>query len=291
MPDLPPLDHLWAVFLTAVLPAGAVAAALASLAVVERLGGPKLALLGATLGLAGGVAVGLLLGERLPLVGGASSWNRLPWAALAVLAVGLFARLPWLSPALAWLLRGVVVVDVAWWVLPSDLSAQLWWMPRAFAAVMLLEWALLEYLARRSPGGGVPLILALSAGAASVVLLYAGSGKLAEVATALASALGGIAVVAWLCRTDGSGAVPGSVVLLPGLLVMGWWTMGEYTEVPWLAFLVPGLAPLTLLITLVPPFRSWEGRRLEVLRLALVLAPLAFAVTLTLQTAGDGSWE
>ncbi len=231
------------------------------------------------------------LGERMPLVSGASSWNRLPWAALAVQVVGLIARLPWLSPALAWLLRGVVVVDVVWWVLPPELSSQVWWGPRALAAVVLAEWALLEYLARRSPGGGIPLTLALSAFAAGAVLLYAGSGKSAEVATVLAAALGGITVVSWLCRTDSSGAVPGAVVLLPGMLVMGWWMMGEYTQVPWPAFLVPALAPLTLLVTLLPPFRSWEGRRLEVLRLVLVLAPLAFAVSLAVQTAGDDPWE
>src|SRR5438067_2041931 len=172
---MPPLSEVVDVLLKAVLPALLTAAAL--LALVERLGSPKLAPVGAALGLAGGAALGNWLCGTLTLEEASnSSWNRLPWAALAALLVGLVARL--FSPAVGWPLRGAVAVVAASWVLPGDLRKEVWWLPPALAAVMLVEWALLEHLASRPPGADVPLALALTAFAAAAVLIYAPSKRL-----------------------------------------------------------------------------------------------------------------
>jgi hypothetical protein len=280
------------------------------MALVVLVAGKKLAPLGAALGLAGGV----FLGDRIPalltleprdsvaaylwqalvLSPGDPPWNHLRWAALAALLAGLLARLPWVPPAVGWTLRAAVVVTAGSWILPADVRAATWWLPPVFTAVVLAEWALLEYLASRPPDGDVPLALALSALAGATVLIFAATGRLNGVMVVLAAALGGIAVVAWWRRADSGGAVGAAVMLLAGVLLMGNETKAEPTEdspgVAWPAFALAAGAPLILAVALLPPFRSWQGWRLRFLRFGLLLAPLTVAIALALQ-AGPLEFE
>jgi hypothetical protein len=288
---MPPLDQVRDAVLLGVLPAALVAAVV--MALVERLGGPRFAPAGAALGLASGFMLGGWLQDALTLIANPSAWNRLPWAALLAVQVGLVARLPRVPLVLGWLLRGAVVIAAAWGVVPERVTNALPWLPVAFAAVLMGGWALLEPLADRPPGGSVPMLLALSAFAAGGILIHASSKRLMDAETALGAALTGVAAVSCWRRADGGGAVPGAVVLLPGLLLMG--QQETFTEIPWPVFAAPALAPFMLVVALVPPFRSWEGRRLHVLRLALVLVPLAVAVGLAMSIAplglGEDAWD
>jgi hypothetical protein len=277
---MPPPDLVLDALLYAVLPAALVAAVLTAAA--AWLGGAKFAPAGAALGLAGGVLLGGWLRDTLTLEAGTSAWNRLPWAALAALAVGLAARWPRLPRLAGWPLRALAAVAAAWWVVPPEVRSEVTWLPAALAAVMLAEWALLEPLAARPPGGSVPLALALTAFVAATVLICANTARLTDAATVLAAALGGVAVVSWWRRSDAGSAVPGVVVLLPGLLLMGQQT--TYSEVPWQAFATAAGAPLVLAVTLLPPLHSWQGTRLHLLRWALLLVPLAIAGGLAVQS-------
>jgi hypothetical protein len=263
--------------LKAVLPAALVAAVL--MAAVTFLAGVKLAPLGAALGVAGGFFAGTWLRGALPLAPGDSAWNGLPWAALAALAGGLVVRLPRLPPPAGWLLRAATAAGAAWWSVPAELWKETPWLPAAFAVTILIEWVLLEFLATRPPGAEVPWALALTALVAAAVLVHAGSARLMDIATVLAAALFGIGAAAWWQRADGGGAVPGAVIILPGVLLMG--QQETFGDVPWPAFAAAAAAPLVLALPLLPQ---------PLLRLALILVPLAVAVVLAAQ-AGPLEFE
>jgi hypothetical protein len=260
---MPPLELLLEVLLYTVGPAALVAAALTaagSCCARGRLLGTALALaLGFTAGLWTRAALDTLstsafssaqlarsLPEALTLISGASEWNRLPYAALAALLIGLLARCPRVPPVLAWLVRAAAAGLISWCVVPAAYQTAVWWLAPALAVVVFAQWALLEPLAARAPGG-VALALALSAFVAAGVLIHAGSARLTDAALALGGALGGIAVAAAWLRGAAGGAVPGAAVLLPGLLLMG--QQETFSEISWLAFALAAVAPLMLVLT------------------------------------------
>jgi hypothetical protein len=168
-------------------------------------------------------------------------------------------------------------------VIPEPTRATFVWLAPAFAAVVFLEWELLQRLAAEPPDGGVLLCLALALMTAGVVLLYASIARWMEAAVICASALAGMGLVAWWRRADASGAIPAAVVILTGLLLMGQRETGVET-IPWSAFAVAALAPLMLAGAW--PIRHWPGLPRHLARLLLILIPLIVAILLA-QQAGD----
>lgn len=274
MPTLPPLHLMVDVLVFAILPA-ALGTALV-MAAVEYLGGTKCMSLGAALGLAAGTGVGLWWRGALTL-GPDTSWNRLPWLALAALALGLATRpLKWVH----WIVLIVASAGAAWWVLPVASRSEAPWLVPALAALTAALWGLLEYLAARPAGAGIPLIVAMAFFTAAGVLIHAGTARLTDAAVVTSASLAAVGAIAWLRGGDAGGAVPAAAVFLPGLLLMG--QQETYSDVPWPAFVLPAVAPLTVVLTL--PLRSWPGLRLHLLQFALVLIPLAIALGLALAT-------
>jgi hypothetical protein len=258
------------------------ALAAAVMAAGVLLGGAKQAANAAALGLCAGASTGLWLSDALELVPGNPIWNRLPWAALAALWLGRITRLPELQPAACWLLRAATAIVIAWVGIPLDMRAEADWLAPTVAAVIFTHWAILERLAAEPPDGSVLFCLALVFVTAAAVLIHAGSARLTDVAIVLASALTGLAVVAWWRRVDAGGAIPAVAVVLPILLLMG--QRETFSEIPWYAFALPALAPLLLAEAL--PLSSWHGRRPQLARLLvmvlLLLPPLGAAFYLAL---------
>jgi hypothetical protein len=251
-------------------------------ALLERIGGTKQAPAASAVALAAGAILGCWLRDALALPGD-TTWNRLPWAVLAVLCAGrVVAALPALD---GWIVRAGTALALTWWVIPVEARTELTWLAPAFAAVVLLEWGVLDSLAAQPPGGTVPFALALTFGAASGVLIHAGTARLTDVAIVLASALTGIALVAWWRRADASGAMPAVALLLPGVLLLG--QQETFSEVSWHAFALAAGAPLLLAVTV--PLRRWEGVGLRLVQLTLVLLPLAAALYLA-RLAGPLEW-
>lgn len=277
MPSLPPLHLIADVLLFAIMPAALVTAIV--MVAVDYWGGTKQMPLGAALGLAAGTGVGLWWRGALTL-GPDSSWNRLPWLALAALGIGLAARYARLPVLIRWLVPLLTATAVAWLVIPlATRDATLWLVP-ALAGSILALWVLLEHLAARPPDGSVHLVLAMAFFVAGGVLIHAGTARLTDAAVVVSATLAAIALVAWVRRSDAGGAIPGAAVLLPGLALMG--QQETYSDVPWPAFALAALAPLALACTL--PLGTWHGLRLTILRLALILVPLATALALAMST-------
>jgi CDP-diglyceride synthetase len=284
MPPLPPeaLEELRDLLLRAALPSFAAAAVV--LALFALPGKSWCAALGGALALPAGLAAAKYFRPETfpwrPEEPG-PAWQWLPAAALAALALGLVARLPRLPASVGFLLRAAACAGAAWLVLPADLWTERSWLQPAFILVLLAEWQVLEAAAERAPGGAVPLGLALVFLGGSAVLIHAHSARFAEMALMVAAALVGIAVVAWWKRTAAAAVVPGVAVLLPGLLLSG--HAETFSDVPWTSFALLGLAPLALVLTLVPPVSWLGGVPLRLVQLALLLAPVGVAVALAMQ--------
>lgn len=305
---MPPREMIVEALLSLILPAFVLAAL--TLVSISWLGGAKQAPAGAALGVVLAVMLGPTVGHwlhaalglagdgvenhfepwfssTLTLMPGDSPWNRLPWAALAALCLGRLKYDAKPRAADAWFVRGAASFAIAWWVLPEHTHAIGVWVAPAFASAILLNWILLEYLSRMPTDGSVPLCLLLSFFVASVVLLQAGTARLSESAIVLGSAFAGLAVIASFRGADTSGAVPAAAVMLPGLLLVGN-RETSVEAVPVLAYLLAGLAPLTLVIAL--PFVQWQTVWRLALRLGLIAIPLALALILAMQ-AGLPAFE
>jgi len=275
MPPLPPFHLVADALLNAVLPAAGTAAALFFLAV--RFGGRRAAPPGAAVGFAVAAALGWWLRDTLTLISGDSPWNRLPWVAFGALGIGLALRWSRIPQVAGVLIRLACSIGIAYAIMPPATRAESLWLSGAFAGLVFAAWVVLEYVAKRSPGGTVPLAYAASFFIAAGVLIHAGSGRLTEAATVAFAASVGVALIALWKRVDAGGMVPAAAVMLPGLLLMG--QQETFSEVSWPAFALPTVAPLLLICTL--PLRGWS---LRILSTILVLLPLIAALALAMET-------
>jgi hypothetical protein len=294
MPDLPPNAIIVEALFTLILPAFVLAAL--ALALIEWFAGAKQAPAAAALGVIFAYALGPTLGHwgydgikdpleywfsnTLILMPGDSPWNRLPWAALAALCVGRLTRGADAPAADVWLIRGAVSFAIAWWVMPEHVHALGVWVAPAFGGAILLNWMVLECLARKPSDGSVPMALVLCFFVASMVLLYAGIARFSGAAIVLGSAFAGLALVGYVRRADTSGSAGGGAVMLPALLLAGN-RETVVADVPLVAYVLTGISPLTLAAAL--PFAHWPWYARILLRLALIALPLGIALALTMQ--------
>ncbi len=295
MTSFPPAPLVFEALQLALLPAALAAAAV--FAVLLLSGGRRWATPGAALALAAGMAIGNWyrpalpwLPEGLPWNPALPRWHWLLWLGGAALAFGVLIRLPQIPLVIRWLAIAAAAGFMAWLLVPVELLPEdghknTTWTIALFALVVFAEWVLIEHLCQHVPGGSIPLGLTLTFLAGAAVLLHAGTMRFTDVATFLAASLLGIATAARQ-QADAGGMAPGVAVLLPGLLLSGQTTMVSDSEVPvppLTSFLLVALAPLALLPTLLPPFRRWQGVRLGILQLFLLLAPSIVAVVLAMQ--------
>ncbi len=218
-------------------------------------------------------------------------WDWLPGLALLASAVSLDRLLFLTRPARAarppvllarWVVR-VGFAALAGWLLVRTQSANVepveeWW-PAALALAVTGLWGL-DFLARRWPGAGLPVLLALVAFAAAGVMELSGFIRLSQMAGVLAAVLGGCALAGWRWRHApvAEGAVPAFAVLVPGLLFGAWFN--TFAQVPAASYLLVVAAPLLLALTALPPLAGLPGRPLALVRAGVVLLPLAAALAL-----------
>ena len=168
---------------------------------------------------------------------------------------------PWWG---GWRLRLGVGLIAALIVVPAKLPDE-WpihvqekaWPLAIFTLLVALGWAGSESVARQSPGGAVGLGLSMAMFGASLVVLHAHYGKCAEAMTFPAAALFGISLVALVRKSDVGGALPAVALLLPSFLLMG--ATESYSEVPWYAFVLAALPPLTVGLLAIPPLSRLTG--------------------------------
>jgi hypothetical protein len=146
-------------------------------------------------------------------------------------------------------------------------------------ALALLGWSAVEYMAKRAPGAGVPLAMWAMAAGLALCSLWSSSGLYAQLAGAIAGALGAAVVLAWL-RPGTWFAGGGAGVAFVMLFAIGV-AAHYYADLDTTSALLLASAPLAALLADLPPLAAKRPAVRVVLRLGLVLIPLALAAQRT----------
>jgi hypothetical protein len=155
------------------------------------------------------------------------------------------------------------------------------WPLAAFSLTVALGWAGSTRVAQQWPGGTVGLGLAAALFGASIVILHGHTGRFAEAVTVPAAALVSIAVAAAVAKVEVTGALPGLCVMLPACLLIG--ATEADSLVPWYAFVLAGLPPLTVGLMSIPPLSKASGIGKHLLFWVLCLGPTIAALILAVR--------
>ncbi len=212
-------------------------------------------------------------------------WWHWAWpAALLMTAAEVTARLPGVAVEVGHLLRGVAAGVAAGAVVPPAWQEADRWLVPAVALAVAAEWALVDAVGRRAPGGWVAAAVAVPCWGAAAVLLHAEQALFMKTAAGLCVGLAVVAVLAWATRSDGGAAGAAATGPLAMLLLLGRYLRDS--PVPPGSFLLVGLSPALLGLFLLPGVRRLNDRRLGgVLKVLLVLVPVAVAVYRAMEAA------
>jgi hypothetical protein len=224
--------------------------------------------------LAAALAAGNYSRPSFPWAPDGKWWHWAWWAFGLALVVELLARLPRVPVAVGCLLRGTAAGVVAGFVVPPTLHHAAPWWVLALAFPVAAQWAIVDAVGRRAPGGAVSAAVAVACWGAAVVLLHAESLGFLNTATFLFAGLAAIAVLAWATGTDGSSAA--AVATVPLVILLWFGKVLRDSGVPNASFLLVAFAPLLLGVALLPQLGA--SRFSGVLKIALVALPVALGV-------------
>jgi hypothetical protein len=155
------------------------------------------------------------------------------------------------------------------------------WPLAAFTLAVALGWAGSTKAAQQWPGPWVGLGLAGSLFGASIVIVHGHYASASEAIALAAAALVGIALVALFAKVEVTGALPGVCVLLPASL-LATATLAD-SEVPWYAFVLAGLPPITVGVMALPTVAKMSGIGKHLLFWTLCLGPTIAALVLAMR--------
>lgn len=208
-------------------------------------------------------------------------WWHWGWYAVGLaLAVELVARIPGVGVGVGHLLRGAAAGVIAAAVVPPDWQKPdtRWWLPLA-AFGMAGQWAVVDAVGRRNPGGSVSAATAVYCLGAATVFIHDAAAGFTDVATFLFAALAVLTVLGWLTGTDVGAAAAAAVTPVSALLLMNADLRTSDPPVPHACYWLVGLAPLGLAVFLPPPLAAFGKWRLATPVKAVVVAlPVAWAV-------------
>jgi hypothetical protein len=280
---VPSVEHIQDALLRTVLPPALLAVTIMALAcLLARWCGEIATLIGSIAALAAALTLGAAQGHRLPWLPESFGWHWLLWTMILGLIVDALARIPRIPRGLGWALRGMVAAQAGWLLCPSSLRDEHAWAPLALGVLILTEWAVLGQLLIRERRGLVALALVPAANVAAVVLIYAASARLSELALVLMAGIAGVGVVALALAREIDGIGAATAIQLPGLLLAG--QQDTFTEVPLASFALVAISPLALSPLLLDAWRCRQKKGLIVVQMLLLLLPLAGAFYLAAQT-------
>lgn len=210
------------------------------------------------IGLAAGFLACQVLVDGLPAIPPRESWQWLCLLVLGAIAVG-FVDMPRRLSAFLWVMVPVLFAGGCGWVLVLAGQDHLWLHRLTVAAALLVWMAALHPIAGRARGTSLSLPLCMGFIGTSLILVFSGSAKLAQLAGGFAACLGALAVLAWWRPSMALGresiAVAG--VLIVGLLYSGYSL--SFSGVPLWTYTVAAAAPLAVWVVALLPANRPSG--------------------------------
>jgi len=288
----PPTEELLGAGQYAIAPAAGSALVLFALALLIL--GKRVALPAAALAMVVGFGVANYFRRVFPWWPSGASWHWLPLLFLLAQIDGLLGQSG--TPGWGrWRLRLGLGLVAALVLVPADLHHK-WpavmagwpypfharaWPLVAFTLAVALGWAGSEAVTRQSPGGTVGIGLALAVFGAGFVMAHAHSARFADALSIPAAALLGVSLVALFAKVDVGTAVPGVALMLPSILLVGFYE--TFNDLPWYAFLLAGLPPVTVGLLALPPLSRLTGFGRSLAFWALCLGPTVAAVVIAVR--------
>jgi len=218
----------------------------------------------------------------------------LVWLAPVAAVAGMAdALVRWPTPLR--LLGAATLAAVCGRLLVGDWVDHAWPWRGVTATVIALVAVSVNAAADRRHGAAVPLSLCVAALGASVVLIGSANARLAELTGALAACLGVVVALNWWRPTVSlsRGGVAVVAVLLPGLVLSGYFARGSEDIRPWvyvLAAVAPAFIWPAALIRL-EGLRVWQAATIRVAVAALPVAvTVAIAVLALIRRETDSAY-
>jgi len=203
------------------------------------------------------------------------------WVTALAVIVELVARGPKIPIEVSWIARTAVAMFAGRLLTYADLRTEMTWSSWALGLVILAEWAVLTLPTRETKDGAPAVSLAVCALCAAVITLYAGSGSLVDWALLPFGALIAVATVAWIWKSDTGPALAGMAVFLPGLMLNV--QQETASKLTWHPFALTALAPLGLVVLLIPDCQRLVAWRRALVGIGAVLIPGVAAISLAVR--------
>ncbi len=280
--SLPPWPLIEEVLRTLVVPTLTVALVVVAIVCALTQSG-HLRRLGAALALMGGLVAGnhfhpLLDWWPAPFLRG---WRvLLPVISGVIVAATLLAMIP---PRIHWSLSlglRLLVATLSSWLLLEALAplTEISTFGILLAGVVL-NGEVTRWIGSRFPEGAALLVLTMVwGGASAVVLIFAHSARFSDLAVLLTASICGVGLGALRWKLDLTFLMAVPCIFLPCLLLAG--AANTYSEVPFSAFAVVAMAPVALLLLLLPQIQRLPRRVLMVVAVAVLIIPCAVGVAM-----------
>jgi hypothetical protein len=189
----------------------------------------------------------------------------IPWLTALAGVSGAFVR-RW--PAVGYSLWAVATTMAVVHVVPKEYHTKPLWVVPAFVLLTSASGFGLLKLCDRRPGGLTPFVAGAALMTAGTVIIHAHSKSLLDVATFGGMCLFGCSLVVVFTKGDVGAVFPGAALLLACTLFAGYHE--TFSSVPTTAFVLPAVAPLWVLVGLLPVVDRQRGW----LRVLIVLLPV-----------------
>ena len=243
---------------------------------------------GAPIGLAAAFMIGFVGLIGRPAFPPAESWQWTFYLApvVAILSLGLaLPRFHWTAQAALVL---AVATAVSWLTVPGWYERLTMGRVSVVVAIVAMTWTLIP-LAARIPTTALMWILGPVAAASALLLAASANAKLAELCGAMTVSLGVTLILTWFRSNwiDATTVPMTFVALIAALLFNGF--ANNYGDVPTAAFILIFISPAAAWVAEVAAIRRMGAWPRGVIRLAVVVLPIAVALWLAHTVAsGEG---
>lgn len=228
--------------------------------------------------------------KRLQITLPEPGYRWLPWAAIILIVHGMLTRVPGIPAYVGVVLRLEATILATFMLVPETWRMQEPMLLAIFAIVSFAQWQILDMATCRQPGAGFALSLSILIAAAGFLASYR-FPTLFQWAVVLSSCWCGLALIAWWPKTDLSGAIGATLVLLNGILLNE--AFNNFSENPdkydpdWIL----GLAGLLWVVPLGMFLRIQRGWIILIVQWVLIIGAITAAMICLFNSDAGLPWD